>query len=239
MKSYQALADFYDQFSLGDCDYDRWKDFILDVAKSHSVHSVVDLACGTGKMTKLLQSAGLDVIGIDSSAEMLSQAATKCRCKLVLQDICSFRLPRPAQMAVCVNDGINYLSPKRVTEFFKTVRANLQVGAPFVFDFSTPHKLKDVLAGNVFYVDQDDATLLWTNKGTQDGVRMELTIFRRDGQGTYTRQDEVHVQYAHSHTILQQQLSQCGFRILSVSADYGLPLSDDALRHTIVALAAF
>lgn len=38
---------------------------------------ILDLGCGTGDLTKMIQDAGANVIGVDSSAEMIAAAKTK------------------------------------------------------------------------------------------------------------------------------------------------------------------
>ena len=69
MTAYSALARWYDRL-MGDFDYDGYLRFL----DGKLCGSGVDLACGTGRMTVELASAGLDVIGADVSAEMLNVA---------------------------------------------------------------------------------------------------------------------------------------------------------------------
>ena len=43
------------------------------------IRTVLDLACGTGSLTRVLAERGYEMIGADLSQEMLAQAAEKCR----------------------------------------------------------------------------------------------------------------------------------------------------------------
>ena len=86
-KSYSVIANSYDNLTHNDCDYNSWSQYLFAVAKSHNVKSVVDIACGTGKMTQLLAKHGLQLVGVDSSAEMLDVASQKCRAIFVKQDM--------------------------------------------------------------------------------------------------------------------------------------------------------
>ena len=138
-------------------------------------------------------------------------------------------------MAVCVNDGTNYIPPQHLVEFFQAVKANLKAGAPFVFDVSSPHKLQNVVANNVFYVDDKDKTLLWTNTLGENTVTMNLTMFTKCGQN-YTRSDENHTQYIHTQSFVQDCLAQAGFTLVQTTADYGKPLQNDSLRITFYAV---
>ena len=150
MKNYSVLAKYYDKFSQNDCDYESWSQYLCAVAKKYNVKTIADIACGTGKMTALLVKSGYSVVGLDASAEMLAQAAQKCRANFVLQDMRKLAFTRPVDMAVIVNDGLNYLRPEELAPFFTNLAQNLKKGALLVFDVSTPYKLNSVLGNNVF-----------------------------------------------------------------------------------------
>lgn len=233
--NYSALAKYYDKFTQNDCDYESWSQYLYDIATAHDVSEVVDIACGTGKMTKLLANKGFKLLGVDASIEMLSEAQSKCRAKFVLQDMRNLRLPHLFDMAVCVNDGVNYLKPTELLTFFQRVATNLKQGAPFVFDLSSPYKLTKVLGNNVFYWDDDNETLLWSNFYNGSSVELNLALFVKDGAGKYNRSDERHTQYVHAEQEVVTALNKAGFKLDQVSADYGKPLQDDSLRITYYA----
>lgn len=76
---YRAIARAYDLFN-ADIDYDRWGDFIeacFDRFLPARPEIVLDLACGTGRMTFPLADRGYDMIGVDGSADMLAEAFDK------------------------------------------------------------------------------------------------------------------------------------------------------------------
>lgn len=229
--SYAFLAKYYDEFISQDCDYVSWSQYLLSKACSHNVKTVVDVACGTGKMTKLLAGAGLAVTATDVSREMLNQAVGGCQATFVLQDMRRLKMLRAMDMAVCVNDGVNYLKGSELTAFFMRVADNLKCGAPFIFDISSEYKLTQTIGDNVFYRDCDDQTLLWTNKSGKNQVTMELTLFVKQGE-LYRRFDERHTQYIHSRTDVEAALSRAGFNVCEVTANYGQPLKSDSQRIT-------
>ena len=78
MSSYQSLAGCYDEFTT-DVDYPAWADFLEKLFRREKkpVHTVLDLACGTGTMSFLLAERGYEMIGVDFSPEMLAVAAEK------------------------------------------------------------------------------------------------------------------------------------------------------------------
>ena len=75
MASYVSFAQFYDGL-MEDANYSERCDYILEIAKrhNHKMGITLDLACGTGSLTRLLKKKGVDVYGADASAEMLSEA---------------------------------------------------------------------------------------------------------------------------------------------------------------------
>ena len=78
--AYEYLAGCYDRFT-ADVNYPRWADY-LEKHFSRSklpIHTVLDLACGTGSLTCELAGRGYEMIGADLSEEMLAQAAEKAR----------------------------------------------------------------------------------------------------------------------------------------------------------------
>ena len=78
MNCYTSLAGGYDSLT-EDVQYEKRAAFLQKLlAKSTiPVHTVLDLACGTGTMTCLLAEAGYEMIGVDISEDMLSEAAGK------------------------------------------------------------------------------------------------------------------------------------------------------------------
>ena len=233
--NYSVLAKYYDRFTQNDCDYDSWSQYLYSVAKKHGAKEVVDIACGTGKMTKLLVDKGLKAIGVDASEEMLTVARTKCKAVFVRQDMRRMKLPHAVDMAVCVNDGVNYLKPSELSGFFQRVSASLKIGAPFVFDVSSPYKLRDVVGNNVFYLDEEGETLLWSNLTKADSVEMSLTLFVDDGNGKYARYDERHVQYIHGDDQITSALKSAGFELREITADYGQSVAENSLRRCFYA----
>ena len=78
MSSYDALASSYDGL-MADGSYRKRADWLERLFRKSRipVHSVLDLACGTGTIACLLAQRGYEVIATDGSVEMLTQAAGK------------------------------------------------------------------------------------------------------------------------------------------------------------------
>lgn len=75
MSCYQEFARVYDLF-MDNVPYEEWSGLLIEQLQKAGITDglIADLGCGTGKITRLLAEAGYDMIGIDSSPEMLNIA---------------------------------------------------------------------------------------------------------------------------------------------------------------------
>ena len=128
-------------------DYQSWVDYVEDLANLRrcTVHTILDLACGTGSFAIAALNRGYKVIGIDLSQCMLKQFRLKLtrsparhRCRIYQSSLTDLWLREPVDAAVCFFDSVNYLlGPDPVRLFFSTLRVSLKPGALFLFDLNT------------------------------------------------------------------------------------------------------
>ena len=168
MESYEFLAGCYDELTT-DVRYSRWADYIeKHFARSAlPIHTVLDLACGTGSLTAELMGRGYEMICADRSAEMLSVAAEKCRDLageppvFLCQSMEKLDLYGTVDACVCCLDSVNYVtSPRKLKKAFQRVHLFLMPGGLFLFDINTPDKLRG-LDGGMFIDETDDAYCVW------------------------------------------------------------------------------
>jgi len=78
MSQYNIFSTVYDLF-MDNVPYENWADRIEDILKQNNIDDglVLDLGCGTGTLTEMLSDRGYDMIGIDSSEDMLAEAQEK------------------------------------------------------------------------------------------------------------------------------------------------------------------
>jgi len=146
---------------------------------------VVDLGCGTGKLTELLASRGCDMIGIDLSEDMLAIAQQRkieagSSTLYTLQDIRDFELYGAAGAMVSAGDSINYLLKEEDLEaMFRCVERGLLPGGVFVFDFKTIHLYRDVIGDSTIAENRDDCAFIWDNYYDPETCinEYDLTIF--------------------------------------------------------------
>lgn len=251
--SYTALARVYDLFN-GDIDYEMWADNIEKCFEKYLAvrpELVLDLACGTGRMTLSLARRGYDLIGVDASAEMLSEAVEKTPRELgvlyLLQDMTNFELYGTVGACVSCLDSINYLTDEdALKKCFSLVHNYLDPDGLFIFDVNSEYKFRCVY-GNNSYVFEDvitdgakSADVLCTWQNNYDAASglcdFYLSVFTETDDGRYEREDETQTERCYTADELCRALTVCGFEVLSVSgsADFA-PVTDLSERLYFVA----
>ena len=239
---YGEFARCYDAL-MDDVDYDGWAAHYLALMRARGVspRAVAECACGTGSLTVRLAQAGVSVIGVDSSPDMLRVAADKARARgvhipFVCQDMRALTLHKPVDAVLATCDGVNYLcAPEAARGFFAAAFAALRPGGGIFFDVSSYGKLTQVL-GDAFYGEtRAQAAYLWQNhfNPATAVVDMDLTGFVREADGRYRRFDEIHRQRAHTEAELSAWLTDAGFADVAVYGERGFapPTPDDQRWH--------
>ncbi len=146
MEAYSGFAEVYDLF-MDNVPYEIWGEYLLDRLLEYGIRDglVLDLGCGTGKMTRFLAKEGYDMIGVDVSQEMLGIAAEKeSEGKPILylnQDMREFELYGTVRAVVSVCDALNYLTEQEdLLSVFKLVNNYLDPGGIFIFDMNNRYE---------------------------------------------------------------------------------------------------
>lgn len=218
MASYNIFAEFYDDLTQN-VEYEKIAKYVSSFFKKYypSGKTVLDLACGTGTLSKLLNEVGYYIIGIDLSDDMLCIASSKSvdNASFIKGDISSFALPQKVDYCVCSLDSINHLkSIEQVGECFNCVYNSLVDGGIFVFDVNTVYKHKNVLNDNTFVFDEENFFLSWDNEYLgENTVRILLDFFVFNGVN-YDRFSEEFCEKAYEISELENKLNK--FKILGV-----------------------
>ena len=181
------------------------------------------------------------MIGVDASAEMLSEAAAKNSGDRPVLFLCQpfdrLDLYGTVDAAVCALDSINHIDdPDTVRKAFERVSLFTVPGGLFVFDVNTEYKHREILADNTFVYDFDEVYCVWQNTTSQD-LRTEISIdlFGRDGDA-YFREEEHFFERAYSHDQLCGWLEEAGYELLGVYAgDTFDPVQEDTQRAVYLA----
>ena len=151
---YTSDAELYD--IAFDWDISEEVDWLIERLRPASV---LEPGCGSGRMLEELAQRGVDVVGIDVSAEMLELARRRLhgRGEVVLADMTDFDLARRFDAAVCPINTLLHLTPEQLARHFHcmarhTSRYLVQVG---LIDRAS----HDPFAGSHWEAERDDTKL--------------------------------------------------------------------------------
>ena len=242
-EGYRALAGVYDLLSR-EIDYRAWADFIERCFARwlpEKPELVLDLACGTGRMTHELARRGYDMIGVDGSADMLSVAYdTKpdgSGTLLLEQDLRTFELYGTVGAVTCCLDSLNYLLADGDLELcFRTIHNYLDPNGLFLFDMNTPEKFRRVYGDNAYVLEDEQPTpdgtadvfCAWQNHyDTETRIcDFDLSIFEEQPDGSYLRSDEHQQERCYSMEEITAALTASGMELLGVFADWDFSAPD-------------
>lgn len=217
--AYRDFAYVYDSL-MENYNYKKWEKYIKDIFELYGVfpQNIVDLACGTGTMSILLARQGYNVVGIDSSEDMLFVAKEKSRKQginipFICQDMRELELHHPADAVLVMCDGFNYIIDREeLLKAMLSIYKALKSGGILIFDISSYYKLASILGNRLMADNDEELSLIWQNYfDPEDRIcQMELTFFVKEN-GYYRRFDEVHYQKAYHLEEIIGLLEQSGY----------------------------
>lgn len=217
-ETYDALAGCYDEMTQ-DVDYPAWADYLEGLFAVRPVHTVLDLACGTGTMACLLAERGYELIGVDFSPEMLAVAAEKAldvageRPIFLCQAMEDLDLYGTVDACVCLLDSVNHVTdPDRLARALARVLLFLEPGGLFVFDAHTPEHLSS-LDGGLFLDETDEGYCVWRTEydPAHRICTYAMDVFRHAQGDLWRRDGEIHEEYAYTVERLTELLQKTGF----------------------------
>lgn len=226
MNAYQGLAGAYDSLT-GDVEYEKRADYLekLFTRSRIPVHTVLDLACGTGTMTWLLTGRGYEMIGADASEEMLAAAMMKSGSVpgiapiFLHQSMPKLDLYGTVDAAICCLDSLNYLtSPADVQRTFQRLHLFIAPGGELIFDVNTLDKFQS-LDGQVFLDETEESYCVWRTEFRRNICTYWVDLFRKGTDGCYRRDTELHRQRYYAPEELTGWLREAGFGNIRVYGD--------------------
>ena len=232
MESYTNFAEVYDTF-MDQTSYEDWADRLLSMMKKDGRKGnqegdrlVVDLGCGTGKVTEMLADLDYQMIGVDLSVDMLGIAQNR-----------KMELGSQAGTFISVGDSINYLlTTDDLVRMFTGVREYLLDNGIFVFDFKTLHLYRDVIGDRTIAEDREDCAFIWDNWFDEEKHinEYDLTLFihePEDERGIFRRYEEVHYQRGYTLEEVKEAVKKAGLVwITETDTDTDEPVTDQTER---------
>lgn len=244
MAAYENFSQVYDEL-MDDVPYDQWCSFVRRILASQGIDEglMADLGCGTGKMTERMAEAGFDMIGIDSSVDMLQIACDRSRSMAepplyLLQDMREFELYGTVRAVISVCDSVNYITgPEDLVRVFRLVNNYLDPGGIFIFDFNTEHKYRDMIGEDIIAEDREEVSFIWYNEYDETSRLnlIDLSIFVREENDLFRKYREQHVQRGYRLSEMRSLIEESGLVFLAAYDDYTMtPASEESGRVVFV-----
>ena len=249
---YDFLAVYYDQIHASlTADISP----ILELTKEGN-GPVLELGCGSGRIVLPLAEAGVQVTGIDNSAEMIEIARRKLASipeaaqQLVtlqegdMTDLASTAIAGRFDLTLITFNTLFHFRPAEVARIFKGVASLSAPGARLFVDVANPFLIE-----NVNYSSEPEFETLLVDERTgrrleqwsvsslnRDSQTLDVSwIFRVPEEDSVPRTVEVayYYQYPHQYAML---LEQSGFGLAKIMGNYSLePFEEESERLLLLA----
>lgn len=231
MEAYSSFARVYDLF-MDNVPYEEWCKYIKGLLQEYDIREglVLDLGCGTGKLTRLLAKAGYDMIGVDNAEEMLEIAreaeydreagGEEARSDILylLQDMRSFELYGTVCAVISTCDSMNYiLEEDDLREVFRLVNNYLDPAGIFIFDLNTLYKYRELLGETTISENREEGSFIWDNYyDEKSGINeYDLTLFIREDEQLYRKYEETHYQRCYDLETIRRLLAEAGMEFVA------------------------
>ena len=235
---FDAWADIYDSI------YSYVRDdipFYVSAARE-SGGRVLELGCGTGRVTLPIAEAGVDVVGLESSEAMLEVARRKAgrlppgtgAPTLVLGDMTDMPMGPDEQFSLVIVPFRGFLSLLTVEEQEKTllgVKRRLSSGGRLIVSIFVPDLDMLVQEGDAAYHFRDvtdpetgERFVLWHQSRYDNHNQMifgRLIVDRLDEDGAVTNRlyRDFHLRYVHRWE-MHHLLVSCGYEVVDLLGDF-------------------
>ncbi len=230
---YQKLAFYYNGIYNSKF-YRQYAVFIAKIIKRNRIinPTVLDCACGTGKLITELVKRGVlknNISGFDASKEMIKIAKkNNPDVKFYAEDFKNFSANKIGcyNIITCTFDAINYILKKEdLAKFLKSVNGGLESGGVFVFDFNTIYKrIKKEVGKN--------GRVKYSSKIKNGFWHLDIEI--KENNKTYK---EKHKERLYSFREIKKLLIKAGFRKVEAYKDFSSKLERAEREQRLIVAA--
>jgi len=259
MLSYDKIAGIYDDDMGKNI---SGEDIVFYVQQCLSAQApILELGCGTGRITLALIKAGLEVVGIDASLPMLQQLQRKATEQLSMveqmrlhycqMDMSACAFNTHFAFILCPFSAFIYLVDKSAqTETLANIRSLLAPHGLFILDVFVPNRQMMALPDDHVFHDYErilaDGTILKRTKTIQKTAIPNVNLITRyyyfldkasgKEKRTITTQDYIHYYFPDE---LKNLLQQNGFEVLQVWGDFREQPCDEKTGVAVIICKVF
>lgn len=233
---YEDFSYIYDKLSF-DLDYEGYANNILKLVDQYNIkkENMLELAAGSGMLTKYFFDEFENIDALDISPDMLNVFANKYdndNINLIYYDMVEFENSGKYDLIVILLDSINYVTdPKNLQKLFNNCYKNLKDEGLLVFDINSEYKMTQVFGSNCYVYEYEDIFYTWDNYYEDDLVDMHLNFFVENEDGSYDRIYEYQQERIYRTDEVTKMVEQAGFKDVKTydEDDFG-NVKDDSQR---------
>jgi SAM-dependent methyltransferase len=192
---------------------------ILEILAHNHISNglIVDLGCGSGLSSEVLDRAGYQVLGIDISDAMVAISKTRVpKAEFRVESLFTAKIP-PCAAVISIGECLNYLfdssSDAILDALFRRIYAALTTGGVFLFDAVVPGQVPPGEIVKSFTEGQDWIVLVEKQEDLEQQILTRRIVTLRQIGDLYRRTDEVHRQRLFDAKLLAEALSKVGFQV--------------------------
>lgn len=213
---HSSFAKIYDEFTR-DVDYREWFKFLKRYMPLRA--SLLDIGCGTGKLTNYFHKYGYNTLAIDISEPMLEILKSKYpKIKTKLLDIEKEYIPAKFNYITANFDTFNYIKDiEKVIEHCSNMQNKSGILA---FDIVSEEIFNEIFGEDSSFIEEsDNYKAIWTYEKISD-TEYKLFIEITTSEGTFL---EEHIKYIHSFEKIENILNKYGYNIYdtAINSEYG------------------
>lgn len=214
---YNEFSNVYDRLVF-DIDYENHSRIIKENVDYKEDMNILEIGIGTGNMTKYFIEDSKEYFGLDPSVEMLEIASNKLieysNIKYLNIGIEDLKMNEYFDFAFSTLDTINYLKDLEIVKkSFENIYNSLKIGSYLSFDINSLDKIENVLGDNSYVYEYENIFYTWQNEYDYENREVDMILdFFVEEEGMYKRITEYQHQKYYSPEILQEMLTEIGFR---------------------------
>ncbi|MBB4826360.1 ubiquinone/menaquinone biosynthesis C-methylase UbiE [Sporosarcina luteola] len=197
----------------------------LDFIQAHlsaSPQSIIELACGTGRLAIPLAKQGYTVYGVDIDSGMLEYAQTKADAEGVeiyfsVQDCTQFNLPVKSNFIYMTGNSFqHFLTNESQDALFLSVKKHLQPNGEFIFDTRNPilQELAEVQFDEEV-IRKNGELVTIKSQETYDSLTQILECKSTYTSSNHTYKDGIQLRYTYPLE-MKRLLNQHGFELVNL-----------------------
>jgi len=171
-----------------------------EVLYNYEIKTLLDVGCGRGELMEKFQKYDIECDGIDLS-ELMVEKAKQQGLNAEHKPICE--VDKKYDAVVAVFDVLNFITPEELESFIDCVHEVLNNDGIFVFDINTLHGFSNVAEGTMTQ-EEGDMFLAVDAEFDDNQLHTKFTLFEKQDDGNYRKEQSTIVQYFHSLKIFKK-----------------------------------